>query len=65
MKTFTPIVLLLAASAIMPANAIAPSSEASAIAGKTRRVSVPPIRPGIETFLADVLERSEGNRSAL
>ncbi|HYJ86761.1 MAG TPA: DUF1343 domain-containing protein [Pyrinomonadaceae bacterium] len=61
MKAFAPILLLLAAGAMTPALAIEPSARV----GVTPRVSVPPVRPGIETFLANVPRALRGKRVGL
>ena len=61
MKAFVPVLLLLVAFAITPAQSIAPSAPA----GVTRPDSVPPVLPGIETFLADVPRSLRGKRVGL
>ncbi|HZG52197.1 MAG TPA: DUF1343 domain-containing protein [Pyrinomonadaceae bacterium] len=65
MKTFAPALLLLAACAMTQAQAPAHSANASAPAGVTPRASAPPLRPGIETFLADVPRSLRGKRVGL
>lgn len=57
--------LLLAAFAMTPAQIPAPSAGASAPGGITPRASVRPVRPGIETFLADVPRELRGKRVGL
>jgi uncharacterized protein YbbC (DUF1343 family) len=66
MKTFAPVLLLLAACAMTPAQSPAPSADASLPAASvTPRASAPPVRPGIETFLADVPRALRGKRVGL
>ena len=65
MKAFAPILLLLAACAMTPAQPPAPSADASVPAGVTPRASAPPVRPGIETFLAAVPRALRGKRVGL
>jgi uncharacterized protein YbbC (DUF1343 family) len=66
MKTFAPVLLLLAAYAMTPALSAAPSADASLpAAGVTPRAFAPPVRPGIETFLADVPRALRGKRVGL
>ena len=48
-----------------PAQAPTPSADASVPAGVTPRASAPPVRPGIETFLADVPRALRGKRVGL
>ncbi len=48
-----------------PAQAPAHSADASVPAGVTPRASAPPLRPGIETFLADVPQALRGRRVGL
>src|SRR5687768_10559234 len=55
------VLLLLAACAMMPAQAIALSARARV----EPRISVPPVRPGIETFLANVPRSLRGKRVGL
>src|SRR5918998_2468642 len=65
MKAFARVLLLLTACAMTPAQAPAPSADASVPAGVTQRASAPPVRPGIETFLADVPRALRGKRVGL
>src|SRR5918998_5649365 len=65
MKAFARVLLLLTACAMTPAQAPAPSADASVPAGVTRRASARPVRPGIETFLADVPRSLRGKRVGL
>ena len=48
-----------------PAPTLAHSADAPVPAGVTPRASAPPVRPGIETFLADVPRELRGKRVAL
>ena len=65
MKTFTSVLLLLVVYAMSTAQANAQSANASAPAGATPRASARPVRPGIETFLADVPRALRGKRVGL
>jgi uncharacterized protein YbbC (DUF1343 family) len=65
MKAFTTALLLLAACAVTPALAPPPSADAPVPAGVTPRAYAPPVRPGIETFLADVPRALRGKRVGL
>ncbi|HLL15364.1 MAG TPA: DUF1343 domain-containing protein [Pyrinomonadaceae bacterium] len=65
MKVFAPALLLLAACAMTPAQSPAHSADASLPAGVAPRASAPPLRPGIETFLADVPQALRGKRVGL
>src|SRR4028119_1898599 len=65
-KTFTPVLLLLAACAMTSAQFLAPSADASLlVGGVTPGAFAPPVRPGIETFLADVPRALRGKRVGL
>src|SRR3712207_234122 len=64
-QTLVPALLLLAACAMTPAQSAPPSARASARAGVTPRGAAPSVRPGIETFLADVPRRLRGKRVGL
>ncbi|HYG10203.1 MAG TPA: DUF1343 domain-containing protein [Pyrinomonadaceae bacterium] len=65
MKAFALALLLLSACAMTPAPTLAHSADAPVPAGVTPRASAPPVRPGIETFLADVPRELRGKRVAL
>ena len=65
MKALTPVLLLLAACAMTPAQAPAPSLTAAARVGATQRAATRTVRPGIETFLADVPRALRGKRVGL
>jgi uncharacterized protein YbbC (DUF1343 family) len=60
-KVLAPVLLLLGACAFTAAQAPAPSEDA----GLTRRASKRAVRPGIETFLADVPRELRGKRVGL
>ena len=64
MKALAPVLLLLAAYAPMPALAQA-SPVVTAAANVTPRPSSSTVRPGIETFLADVPRALRGKRVGL
>lgn len=61
MKVFVQVLLLLGACAFTSAQTPAPSADA----GLTRRASARAVRPGIETFLADVPRALRGKRVGL
>ncbi len=65
MKSFAPVLLLLAACAITPVRSPAMFADASVLAGVTPRISAVPVVPGIETFLADVPRALRGKRVGL
>lgn len=65
MKVLAPVLLLLAACAMTPAQGTAPPADASVPAGVRPRASAPRVRPGIETFLSDVPRAIRGKRVAL
>ncbi|HEX8283958.1 MAG TPA: DUF1343 domain-containing protein [Pyrinomonadaceae bacterium] len=65
MKVLAPVLLLLAACAMTPAQGTAPRAGASVPAGVRPRASAPTVRPGIETFLSDVPRALRGKRVAL
>ncbi|MCA1600490.1 MAG: DUF1343 domain-containing protein [Actinobacteria bacterium] len=66
MKALAPILLLLAVCAPTPAQVPASSADAAAaVAGVTSRASASTVRPGIETFLADVPRALRGKRVGL
>ena len=65
MKVLAPVLLLLAACAMTPAQGTAPPADASVPAGVRPRASAPTVRPGIETFLSDVPRSLRGKRVAL
>src|SRR5215207_2846525 len=65
LKVIAPALLLLAACRPTPAQAPAPASDAPVPAGVTPRASAPTVRPGIETFLADVPRALRGKRVGL
>jgi uncharacterized protein YbbC (DUF1343 family) len=64
MKALAPVLLLLAACAPMPAQAQA-SRVAAAAVGVPPRAASSTVRPGIETFLADVPRALRGKRVGL
>jgi len=66
MKAFAPVLLLLlAAYAMTPSQAPAQLAGASVPVVLTSRTSAPLVRPGIETFLADVPRALRGKRVGL
>ena len=65
MKAFAPTLLLLAACATTPAQVPASSADMAEVAGATARASALTVRPGIETFLADVPRALRGKRVGL
>jgi len=65
MKVLAPVLLLLAACAMIPAQGTAPPADASVPVGVRPRASAPTVRPGIETFLSDVPRAIRGKRVAL
>jgi uncharacterized protein YbbC (DUF1343 family) len=65
MKTFAPVLLLLVACAMTPAEAAAPSAGRPSSAEITPRASAPPVLPGIETLLANVPRALRGKRVGL
>ena len=65
MKVLAPVLLLLAACAMTPAQGSAPPAGASVPAGLRPRASAPTVRPGVETFLSDVPRALRGKRVGL
>src|SRR5918993_2502182 len=64
-KALTLALLLLVASVTTPARVPASSADAAGAAGVTAHAPAPPVRPGIETFLADVPRALRGKRVGL
>ena len=65
MKALAPILSLFAACAPPPAQVPVSSADATAVAGVKSRASASTVRPGIETFLADVPPALRGKRVGL
>jgi len=65
MKTLSRVLLLVAACAVTPAPTPATLANQSLRAGVTPRTTAPPVRPGIETFLANVPRALRGKRVGL
>jgi uncharacterized protein YbbC (DUF1343 family) len=65
MKTLAPVLLLLVACAMTPAETAAPRAGVLVSAGITPPPSAPPVLPGIETLLADLPRALKGKRVGL
>ena len=65
MKALAPILSLFAACAPPPAQVPVSSADTTAVACVTSRASASTVRPGIETFLADVPRALRGKRVGL
>src|SRR5215207_5486789 len=65
MKAVTSVLFQLAVCSVTPAQSPATSADLSAPAGLARRTAAPAVRPGIETFLADVPVALRGKRVGL
>jgi len=65
MRALTSVLFLLGVCAVAPARPSAPPAGVSAPAGSAPRAAAPAVRPGVETFLADVPRALRGKRVGL